>query len=60
MSGALEELGYRAYHMKEVFANFKANHVEYWHEALSCKYYNRSRQYGKTEFDKVLGEYSVS
>ena len=59
MCDGLEKLGYKSYHMKEVFANFKRNHLEYWLEALTSKYENRNRKYGKAEFDKLLQGYTV-
>ncbi len=59
MTDALAKLGYKSYHMKEAFANFGRNHMEYWHEALTSKYENQDRQYGKAEFEKLLGGYTV-
>ena len=59
MTDALAKLGYRSYHMKEAFANFSRNHMAYWHEALTSKYENRDRQYGKAEFQKLLEGYTV-
>ena len=60
MTDALVKLGYRSYHMKEAFANFKRNHMEYWHEALVSKYENQDRKYGTAEFEKLLEGYTVS
>ena len=31
----------------------------YWHEALKAKYDGQGRPYGRAEFDKLLGDYSV-
>ena len=59
MCDALEKLGYKSYHMKEAFANFGRNHMEYWHEALTSKYQGRGRTYGKAEFEKLLEGYTV-
>lgn len=59
MTDALAKLGYRSYHMKEAFANFGRNHMEYWHEALASKYENQHRKYGKAELEKLLEGYTV-
>ena len=31
----------------------------YWYEALKAKYDGQGRPYRRTEFDKLLGDYSV-
>ena len=59
MAEALEKLGCKEYHMKEVFANFKANHIEYWRDSLYRKYHNQPGQYKRREFDKILTQYSA-
>ena len=59
MTDALAKLGYKSYHMKEVFANFKRNHMNYWREALTSKYENQDRKYGKAELEKLLEGYTV-
>lgn len=59
MCDALEKLGYKSYHMKEAFANFGRNHMQYWHEALTSKYQNWDRKYEKADFDKLLEGYTV-
>ena len=59
MCDALEKLDYRSYHMKEAFANFGKNHMEYWHEALASIFEGRGRTYGKAEFVKLLKGYTV-
>ena len=59
MTDALTKLGYKSYHMKEAFANFKRNHMKYWHEALVSKYEQHDRKYGKAEFEKLLEGYTV-
>ena len=33
--------------------------MEYWHEALTSKYEDRDRKYGKLEFEKLLEGYTV-
>jgi len=59
MCDALDKLGYKTYHMKEAFANFSRNHMDYWHEALASKYAKRDRKYAKVEFEKLLEGYTV-
>ncbi|KAL8947325.1 MAG: hypothetical protein Q9222_006381 [Ikaeria aurantiellina] len=53
---ALQEIGYKCYHMTEVVPN---NAYGYWLEALKAKYGGEGRPYQRAEFDKVLGKYSV-
>ena len=59
MKTALNKLGYNSYHMEQCLMNWKKYHLQYWLEALRAKYQGRGKPYGKSEFDKVLGEYSV-
>ena len=60
MCDALEILGIRAYHFRELFPNFKNGHYSYWKDALERKYYGLEAQYSKAEFDKILQGYTVS
>lgn len=57
---ALNKLGYRSYHMLETGNNKKDKHYDCWLEALTIKYYGKGKPYGRAEFDKLLGKYSVS
>ena len=36
------------------------NAFHYWLEALKAKYRGEGKPYGRLEFDKLLGRYSVS
>jgi hypothetical protein len=46
--------------MVEVFAaENKGLHLPCWHEAMRAKMYGIGPEYGRAEFDKVLGNYSV-
>lgn len=56
MAEALDKLGYKTYHMKEVFKNFEADHIEYWRDGLHRKYCNKPGQYKKSKFDKILAQ----
>lgn len=55
---ALKKLGYKPYHMVEA-APAKPRVMHYWEEALKAKYHGEGKPYGKPEFDKLLGKYSV-
>lgn len=59
MKTALNKLAYHSYHMEQCLMNWKKYHLQYWLEALRAKYLGRGKPYGKSEFDKVLGEYDV-
>jgi hypothetical protein len=58
---ALQKLGYKTYHFKEVGTpeNIKERHVLCWREALIAKLYSSGKPYGKAEFDKILKRYNV-
>lgn len=55
---ALEKLGYHSCHMKEVAPLWHG--AEMWNDGLRAKYYGQGEPYGKKEFDKLLGSFSVS
>jgi hypothetical protein len=59
---ALGKLGYKAYHFREIFSEegIKNGHMFCWEEALTAKLEGRGKSYGREEFDKILGNYSVS
>jgi hypothetical protein len=61
MHAAMTKLGYRTYHMKELVEsqNRKDDHMDCWREAFIAKMYGRGKPYGKEEWDKLLGRYSV-
>ncbi|KAH8663498.1 hypothetical protein BGZ60DRAFT_379684 [Tricladium varicosporioides] len=59
---ALERLGYKAYHFKEIGQRDipgEPPHVKFWHEAFVAKMYGRGKTYGKEEFNKLLRNYSA-
>lgn len=58
MQRALQTLGYKSYHMIGALRNPKA--FNYWLEALEAKYSDQGKPYQRVEFDKLLGDYSVS
>ena len=60
IKAALAELGFRSYHMSEVFVNWKSSHFQYWQEALQAKYKGQGRRYGPEQFKKIFAEYDVS
>lgn len=35
-------------------------YIPLWTEALEAKYYGKASPYGRSEFDKVLGDFDVS
>lgn len=46
--------------MVEVFApENRGTHLSCWHEAIRAKLLGTGKEYGREEFDKVLGNYSV-
>ena len=57
MQRALQRLGYKSYHMME--AGYSRT-FPYWLEALKAKYAGEGKPFERPEFDKLLGEYSVS
>ena len=62
MMTALNQLGYKCYHMTEAGAteNIKQRHCICWREALKYKVYGIGKAYGPKYFDKMLQNYSVS
>ena len=56
MQTALQQLGYKSYHMVEAG---RTRTFEYWLEAVRAKYLGDAQPYQREEFDKLLGEYSV-
>lgn len=58
---ALQKLGYKTYHFKEVgdLQNVRDKHIWCWREALIAKNFGSGKPYGKAEFDKLLGRYQV-
>ena len=61
MMTALNQLGYKCYHMLETGAaeNRKQRHAVCWREALSYKVHGTGEAYGPKDFDKMLQNYSV-
>jgi hypothetical protein len=62
MMTALNQLGYRCYHMLETgnSQNIKERHALCWREALEYKVKGVGSAYGPKDFDKMLQHYSVS
>ena len=56
---ALGKLGYKSYHYIENGNNKKDNHIYCWLEAMIAKVYGEGEVYGRSEFDRILGRYSV-
>jgi hypothetical protein len=59
LQSALNTLGYRTYHYTEILKNRQDSHLECWTEALEAKVYGNGSRYGRAEFDRLLGSYSV-
>ncbi|KAK8133690.1 hypothetical protein PG984_005702 [Apiospora sp. TS-2023a] len=55
---ALKELGFKPYHMVEVFAN-GADHVRYMTEGLQASAEGTFEPYGRAEFDKWFADYDI-
>lgn len=60
MCAALKKLGYNSYHFLEIPKNKKDAHMRCWMEGLKTKLYGGGELYGKEDFDRLLGKYSVS
>lgn len=56
MQMALQRLGYKCYHMLEAG---KTSRMGHWLEGLKAKYEGQGKPFGRTEFDKLLQDYSV-
>ncbi|TVY84163.1 hypothetical protein LSUE1_G004051 [Lachnellula suecica] len=61
MMTALNQLGYKCYHMVETGAteNIKQRHCNCWREALNYKVHGIGKAYGPDDFDKILQNYSA-
>ena len=55
---ALEELGYKPYHMAKAIQAPKTN-LDVWREGLDAKFKGKGKPFGREEFDKILGEYDA-
>ena len=53
---ALQRLGYTPYHMAVALGSPKTN-CYLWCEALNAKYHGQGNNWGREEFDKLLGNY---
>lgn len=60
IKAALSTLGFKSYHMSEVFMNWKRGHFLYWLEALRAKYEGQGTPYGPEDFRKIFADYDVS
>ncbi len=58
---ALEILGYKSYHFKEMFSAeaMRNKHMSFWNEALKAKISGEGKPLSRAELDKILGNYSV-
>ena len=56
---ALQQLGYTPYHGNQLFHNAKHHHSKCFQEGLTTKYETGKSNYGRIEFDKLLGNYDV-
>lgn len=55
---ALEDLGYiNIYHASDIFRN--PHDAEKWTAALEARYEEKGKEFGREEFDDILGNYSV-
>lgn len=56
---ALLELGYKGvYHMFEAVKN--PPDAEFWVDAFRWKYFGEGREFGRKDWDGILGDYEVS
>lgn len=59
LADALMCLGYdKVYHMREVVAPGRDDRKS-WIEAIEAKYEGKGQPYGRFEYDKFLGDYTV-
>ena len=58
MCAALKRLGYTPYHGAEILMNPKSMHTKCWREGL-VERRSTGKSFGRTEFDKILGNYDV-
>jgi hypothetical protein len=58
LCSALDTLGYKTYHMEENIKNPR-RFFPLWIEALSAKFKNKGRPFGKAEFDKIFADYDA-
>lgn len=56
LRAALSHFGYNPY---RVMAILDKVHLECWDEAMQAKFQGKGKQYGKEEFDKLMGKYNV-
>lgn len=61
MLTAFTKLGYNCYHFLEAARMQTAGerHLDYWLEGFKIKMYGNGEPFGRSEFDKILGDYSV-
>ena len=59
MSMALKILGYTPCHMRAALESPKYD-LQFWNEAYEVKFFRKGQAYGRTEFDKLIGDYDVS
>lgn len=55
---ALKQLGYHPYHMVEAMKDPKTQ-LALWEDALNAKYRGIGKPFGRTELDKILGNFDV-
>jgi Sulfotransferase domain len=59
LSKALAILGYRPYHVVEIFAN-GVPHIKMMTESVSAAWLGEGKRYSREDFDKWMPEYDVS
>jgi len=61
MLTAFTKLGYNCYHFLEAARMQTAGerHLDYWLEGFKIKMYGNGEPFGRSEFDKILGDYSA-
>ncbi|KAL2831271.1 hypothetical protein BJY01DRAFT_260600 [Aspergillus pseudoustus] len=59
MYTALNELGYKCYHMAEAALDYRNGSLKNWQEAIVAKYYDLGDQYKGKDFDKMLWAYDA-
>lgn len=55
---ALHRLGFRVYHMNEAVKSPRTS-FGCWNEAIRAKFHGEGKPFGRSEFDKLLGDYDA-
>jgi len=59
LSRALQILGYRSYHMKDVL-RLGLFHLSCFRDGILANHFGEGERFGKNEFEKWMGEYDVT